>query len=218
MNDSGMSLPINLHLFIQNLNLYLGSKLPVSEIDNFITKYPKEVESYINEIDNSIQCFNAFRKDPHFPNHDYYRNAINLDKIYHQNLSEYAQIYKQIEEDMNLSHVVYSDLKMNEYFTEVWEIRPINYLIINIFLLIYRTVLLHSHEDVFFDCSGNRLVQISSVIEEMVYYQYLHDVEGNLFLALRIWLEKWKEEGFDQRLYTAILDHNNDNSRAIILS
>lgn len=182
-----MSLPINFDL--------LSTKVPVDDLKSLDAKI------YLDELNLAINAFNQFRHDPNFPNKGLCKNSLELDQVFQHDLPEICSVLEKINQDLKLSKLVYSELTDSSYFQEVWQIRPLNYLLVNILLLIYRTAVLHLNRDLLIDKSGERLVQISSALEEMAYYLHRQNKVSNIFPALKIWLDNWQEEGFDPRLF-----------------
>lgn len=73
---------------------------------------------------------------------------------------------------------------------------------INILTLVYRTNILHKFNLI--DDNGQPIVQISSAIEEMTFYNYLNNGSSLTYPAFELWIEDWREEGFDERLYKLV--------------
>lgn len=209
MKSSAMLSPTSVKLLIENIDNYLEHLLPVDDIKSFISSHPHKVEQYVVELDKAIFGFNKFRILSKFPHKNYYKNSAQLDRVFGRDLPKLKTVFQKLELDHSLTHSVYSNLASDKYFDEVWQIRPIEHLLPNILLLIYRTTVLTINKELLIDSSGRRKVQISSVIEEMVFYYHLLGEEFEIFSAYKTWLDHWSEEGFSQQLCQAVKNNKN---------
>jgi len=192
-----MSKQIDLANFANNLVLYLSAKVPADEINEFVLNNEKLVSDYIDELDQAINSHNDLRNNSNFPNREIYMNAIELSEKFNQDLPKFS---------LDVPVSVYQDLATNTYFKRIWQVRPINLLTVNILTLVYRTTVLHKNN--LFDNDGQQLVQISSTIEEMAFYNYLNGGATLTFPAFKLWIEDWQDEGFDERLYKLVKAKN----------
>lgn len=209
MKSSAMLSPTSVNLLIENIDNYLEHLLPVGDIKSFINSHPHKVELYISELDKAIFSFNKFRILSKFPNKNYYKNCSQLDRVFGRDLPKLKTVFQKLESDHSLTHTVYSNLVSDKYFNEVWQIRPIEHLLPNILLLIYRTAVLTINKELLIDSNGKRKVQISSAIEEMVFYYHLLGEEFEIFSAFKTWLDHWSTEGFSQQLCQAVKNNKN---------
>jgi hypothetical protein len=204
-----MSSPINFDFLAQNIDNYLEHLVPVEEINALIKSHESYLLQSINELEMAVFSFNKFRILSKFPNKKYYKNSVVLDRVFGRDLPKLKTIFQKLESDHSLTHAVYSQLANDKYFDEVWKIRPIEYLVVNIILLIYRTSVLTLNQELLIDGNGKRKVQISSAVEEMVFYYYLLGEELGIFQAFKIWLDNWSDEGFDEQLFVAVKNNKN---------
>lgn len=199
----------NLDLLSQNLKDYLGHVIPIDEVNSYLYLHPEVIELYFSEFEIAIHSFNQFRILSKFPHKNYYKNAQRLNKVFKRDLPKLKTIFQKLSSDPVLTNTIFSSIANDKYFQEVWVIRPVEYLLINLFLLIYRTTVLELNKDILINSSGHRKVQISSTIEEMVFYNYLLGDKLAIHNAFSIWLDKWSDEGFDQSLFVAVASTKN---------
>jgi|GEM_PF-6941736 len=182
---------------LTKIKQYLNSIIPTATVSEYFLLHPQKINQYLLDFETAIDTYNQFRKDQNFPNHEFYKNAIELDSVFGRDLPKYTET--------KISDSVFVELANDKYFSEVWQTRPIENLIINLLLLIYRTTILQNHKNILIDSNGYRLVQISSTIEEMVFALYLQNKKLSIFPALSIWLKDWQTESFDERLSSQVL-------------
>lgn len=199
-----MSSPTDLGVLSRNIQKFLKAKIPADEVGQYFSSQSSHVHQLIHELDIATVTFNQFRHQPDFSRRQLYLNANNFDQIFKQDLPLATDIYKLLNTNPTLSDSVYHDLATDNYFHEVWQLKPIDHLVANLLLLIYRTAILEINRDILIDPSGNRLVQISSTIEEMVFHHHLLGRQMSILPAFKIWLTNWQEEGFSKKLYQAI--------------
>ncbi|MBI2464705.1 hypothetical protein HYV64_01050 [Candidatus Shapirobacteria bacterium] len=92
-----MSSPISYHLLTKNISNYLSTKVPATDISDYILSSPLEVEKMINELDICINSFNKFRILPKFPHKEYYQNALELDKVFHRDLPKFKSTFQKLK-------------------------------------------------------------------------------------------------------------------------
>jgi hypothetical protein len=162
--------------------------------------------TYSSDFNSAIDNYNYFRHHQTFKKYyKYLINAIELNNVFDHDLPAYDHTIGLLLSDHKFADKVFIYLRDNSYFQEVWAIKPIKYLHMNLLLLLYRTTILFNNSFLLVDASGNHRVQISSTIEEMVFCLHLEGVHNQLFPAFAPWLDKWKDEGFDKRLYDMLL-------------
>ena len=176
---------------------YFSHILPTTEIAKYLLDNPSKYNQFVLDFEVAIATYNDFRHNSNFPNRELYINALELNTIYKKDLPKYSEIA--------LANSVFVEIATDKYFQEVWQIRPIENLIINLLLLIYRTTILQNNKSILIDSSGHRLVQISSTIEEMVFALHIQKHYLSIYPALSIWLKDWQSEGFDKRLFDRVL-------------
>ncbi len=69
------------------------------------------------------------------------------------------------------------------------------------------THILFEYSSILLTKEGNRRVQISSSIEEMIFMLRLEDKNIKSFDAFAMWLKNWKDEGFSEELYTKLRNY-----------
>lgn len=149
----------------QNLKDYLGHVVPLDEVNIYLHLHPEAIELYFSEFEVAIHSFNQFRILSKFPHKNYYKNAQRLEKVFKRNLPKFKTIFQKLSSDAVLTNITFSSIANDKYFKEVWAIRPVEYLLINLLLLIYRTAVLELNKGILIDINGRRKVQISSSIE-----------------------------------------------------
>lgn len=172
---------------------YLSEKFDTSiEIDNI----------WVGEFEKAIEYFNYYRQHQSEKKYfAYLKNAEELNSVWGQDLPSFEEAIGRLLDNEELIEKVFIHLRDSTYFKEVWEIKPIEYLHINLLLLIYRTTILQANKDILIDQNGQNRVQISSTIEEMVACLQYEGKDNRLFPAFKHWLQDWKIEDFDERLY-----------------
>jgi len=172
---------------------YLSGKFDTSE---------PLVNLHVADFEQAIDYFNYYRLDQNRkPYFDYLKNAAELNSIFGRNLPSYEKTLNKLLQEEELIERVFSHLRDSTYFREVWKIKPMENLWINLLLLIYRTAILQFNQDLLIDKNGQNKVQISSTIEEMVACLQFEGKDNRLFYAFKHWLKDWKAEDFDERLY-----------------
>lgn len=181
----------------------------MNNLTNIILKVKKlaDKKNLIVEIDKTLQNeiiveINDLIKD--FNNNNDLINANNakhLKKLLKGPLPYYETILSFINIDKELTYKVIKEFNESTYLDEVWKIKNIEHLYINLLILVYRTTLLNKYE---YLRKGS--AQISSSLEELAALKALEDKKTKTFKAVQLWLKKWKEEGFAHELYIDLVD------------
>ncbi|MFA5894277.1 MAG: hypothetical protein WC851_00700 [Candidatus Shapirobacteria bacterium] len=200
---------MNNSVLIKNIDSYLDHKVPSTEISDFINNNPEIVNQYMIEFDRCVNSFNKFRVLTKFPNKYFYKNSHQLNQTLEHDLPKFKTIFTKLESDQDLSSRIFLILGSDTYLVRIWQVRPIKLLLPNILLLIYRTTILFLNKEILIDSKGRRKVQISSSIEEMVFYNYLLGDKLDIYDAFSIWLDDWRDEGFSEKLYLAVINNKN---------
>jgi len=178
----------------QLLQNYFVTKFDTRRVLELINKEPSLVSTICLELDSGVSLYNSLRRTQLPP---YLINAIELNANFAHDLPKVSQLWFS----PYMTARIGSQLRDDPYFVEVWQIANAKALLCNVLLLIYRNTVLANNAAILLTPEGERRVQISSTLEEMLFYIKITGKQTNCYNAFRPWLKNWKEEGFAEKLF-----------------
>lgn len=206
---SPMTFEFPLQKFLHQSEKYFSEKIDISLFSLYVRENEQLADIFSSEIQSAIDLFNENRKNfDSEKEFNIYQNAVELNTVFRNDLPKYSEIINTLFANQEIVDKVFRKLKTSPYFVDVWRLGDSEKLLANLMILLYRTTLLHLKKDTLVDNdSGENLVQISSTVEEMIYFMKLSGKNTRLFESVSHWLVSWEEEGFSEELYNKVKTH-----------
>lgn len=196
--------------FLDWQNEYLSARYNTQALRKYALENQNVLYNFSDEISLAIARYNEIFVENlvcDLPK-SLFINAQNTHNMFSTELPCFSTLFTELTYVSILREKVFHELANSEYLKEVWEL-PIPSLLCNLLILVYRNAVIYSYPDLLLDPkTGERKVQISSTIEEMICLIQLTKLELDSFEHIKIWLEDWKNEGFSEKLIDLLKARN----------